>query len=102
MEIKKYIKQAQDIFIDKKEFDSERIAFIENLETCDLLAVPGSGKTTALLAKLYCLAENLPFKDNSGILILVCCFRELRVLRYSCQVPQFMISRCSRKISTER
>jgi len=70
IEIEKHIFQAQRIFIDGKEFDKERIEFIKNLETCDLLAVPGSGKTTSLLAKLYCLAQNMPFKNDSGILIL--------------------------------
>jgi DNA helicase II / ATP-dependent DNA helicase PcrA len=44
--------------------------FIKKLESCDLLAVPGSGKTTALLAKLYCLSMHLPFNDGSGILVL--------------------------------
>lgn len=29
-------------------FDDERRQFIKHLESCDLLAVPGSGKTTAL------------------------------------------------------
>lgn len=70
MEINKHIEQAQNIFINGKDFDLERIKFIKNLETCDLLAVPGSGKTTALLAKLYCLAQNMPFEDGSGILVL--------------------------------
>ncbi len=65
------IKIAQDIFIDGNAFDdTERIPFIKNLDTCDLLAVPGSGKTTALMAKLYCIAQNMPFKDGSGILVL--------------------------------
>jgi superfamily I DNA/RNA helicase len=50
--------------------ESERIEFISNLKTCDLLAVPGSGKTTALLAKLFCLHKHLPFEDGSGILVL--------------------------------
>ena len=36
----------------------------------DLQAVPGSGKTTALLAKLLILERKLPFADNSGILVL--------------------------------
>ena len=36
----------------------------------DLQAVPGSGKTTALLAKLLILERKLPFVDNSGILVL--------------------------------
>lgn len=51
-------------------FDEERIQFINRLETGDLLAVPGSGKTTALRAKLYCMAKQLPMKDGRGILAL--------------------------------
>ncbi|OXA74272.1 hypothetical protein B0A67_00340 [Flavobacterium aquidurense] len=66
-----HIKLAQDIFIDGNDFDDEeRIPFIKNFTTCDLLAVPGSGKTTALMAKLYCIAQNMPFVDGSGILVL--------------------------------
>ncbi|KAF2328634.1 UvrD-helicase domain-containing protein [Flavobacterium ginsenosidimutans] len=66
-----HIQEAEHIFIGGNEFDKkERIPFIKNLETCDLLAVPGSGKTTALMAKLYCLSKQLPFKDGSGILVL--------------------------------
>ncbi|SFS84623.1 Superfamily I DNA or RNA helicase [Zhouia amylolytica] len=72
MKIKdEHIKEAENLLIDGNEFDlEERVPFIKDLNTCDLLAVPGSGKTTALLAKLYCLSKNLPFKDGSGILIL--------------------------------
>lgn len=51
-------------------FDDERIDFINNLETIDLQAVPGSGKTTALLAKLLILERYLPFDDGSGILVI--------------------------------
>lgn len=51
-------------------FDDERIRFINRLESGDLLAVPGSGKTTALRAKLYCMAKELPMKDGRGILAL--------------------------------
>lgn len=51
-------------------FDEERRAFIKNLNTIDLQAVPGSGKTTALLAKLLILDQYLPFSDNSGILVI--------------------------------
>lgn len=66
-----HIKLAQAIFIDGNDFDDEeRIPFIKNLGTCDLLAVPGSGKTTALMAKLYCIGQNMPFEDGSGILVL--------------------------------
>ena len=70
MEIDRYLEQAESILLNGGTFDDERKIFIRNLETCDLLAVPGSGKTTALLAKLYCIAQNMPFEDGSGILIL--------------------------------
>ena len=49
-------------------FDEERRNFIKKLESCDLLAVPGSGKTTALLAKLSCVVHCK--EDNEGILVL--------------------------------
>jgi hypothetical protein len=66
----KHIKEAEQILIDGKEFDKERLNFIKELDSCDLLAVPGSGKTTALLTKLYCLSRYLPFDNDAGILIL--------------------------------
>lgn len=53
-----------------KGFDEERKTFIRNFGTIDLQAVPGSGKTTALLAKLVILERKLPFADGSGILVL--------------------------------
>jgi hypothetical protein len=53
-----------------KTFDDKRIVFIRNFNTIDLQAVPGSGKTTALLAKLVILERKLPFADGSGILVL--------------------------------
>lgn len=53
-----------------KTFDQERVDFIRNFNTIDLQAVPGSGKTTALLAKLVILERKLPFADGSGILVL--------------------------------
>ena len=65
------IAYAEKILLpDGKCFDDERIAFIKNLETLDLQAVPGSGKTTTLLAKLLILERCLPFEDGSGILVL--------------------------------
>lgn len=70
MVIKEHIQQAESIFIDGNSFDDERINFITNLNTCDLLAVPGSGKTTALIVKLHCIVQNMPFEDGSGILVL--------------------------------
>lgn len=53
-----------------KTFDPERVDFIRNFKTIDLQAVPGSGKTTALLAKLVILERKLPSADGSGILLL--------------------------------
>ncbi len=53
-----------------KTFEPEHIDFIRNFNTIDLQAVPGSGKTTALLAKLVILENKLPFSDGSGILVL--------------------------------
>jgi DNA helicase-2/ATP-dependent DNA helicase PcrA len=55
---------------ENEKFDDERRAFIKNLTTIDLQAVPGSGKTTALLAKLLILSNRLPFDDKRGILVL--------------------------------
>lgn len=49
---------------------TEPITFIRNFDTIDLQAVPGAGKTTALLAKLVILERKLPFADGSGVLVL--------------------------------
>lgn len=72
MEIKhENIAKAEQLLLpDGCRFDDERIQFINRLESGDLLAVPGSGKTTALRAKLYCIAKELPMKDGRGILAL--------------------------------
>jgi len=51
-------------------FDDERREFIKDLTTLDLQAVPGSGKTTTLLAKLLIIERYLPFKDGSGVLVI--------------------------------
>jgi len=51
-------------------FNEQRKEFIKNLDTIDLQAVPGSGKTTVLLAKLLILEKHLPFEDGSGILVI--------------------------------
>ncbi len=53
-----------------KTFDAERRTFIRCLETSDLQAVPGSGKTTALMAKLQIMDRYLPFTDGSGLLVI--------------------------------
>lgn len=72
MEIKsENIAKAEQLLLpDGCSFDPERVQFITRLESGDLLAVPGSGKTTALRAKLYCIAKELPMKDGRGILAL--------------------------------
>ncbi|WP_010178069.1 UvrD-helicase domain-containing protein [Aquimarina agarilytica] len=51
-------------------FDHERLSYIKNFETLDLQAVPGSGKTTALLAKLLILEKHLPLEKDRGVLVL--------------------------------
>ena len=51
-------------------FDEERRIFIRSLESTDVQACPGSGKTTALLAKLLILSSKLPLPDNAGICVL--------------------------------
>lgn len=51
-------------------FDDQRRLFIENYDTIDVLAVPGSGKTTALLAKLIILSRFQQTNNCGGILVL--------------------------------
>ena len=53
-----------------REQKQERLNFIKSLETLDLDAVPGSGKTTALLMKLVILEQKLPLVDGSGVAVL--------------------------------
>lgn len=68
---REYIEKAEQLLLPVGcHFDDERKAFINRLDSGDLLAVPGSGKTTALRAKLYCMAQNLPLKDERGILAI--------------------------------
>jgi DNA helicase-2/ATP-dependent DNA helicase PcrA len=58
------------LLAENQHFDDERRAFIRNFRTLDLQAVPGSGKTTALLAKLLILERYMPFNDGKGILLV--------------------------------
>jgi DNA helicase-2/ATP-dependent DNA helicase PcrA len=68
---KSEIEKAERILLPRGEkFNDERIAVIQCLENKDIKACPGSGKTTALLAKLLILADRMPFKDNKGICVL--------------------------------
>jgi DNA helicase-2/ATP-dependent DNA helicase PcrA len=51
--------------------DSERVQIIKDItNSCHVVACPGSGKTTVLLAKLLILAERMPFENNQGICVL--------------------------------
>lgn len=69
--IDKDIVYAENVLLaDGQHFDVERKDFIKNIDTIDLQAVPGSGKTTALLAKLLILEKYLPFDNGSGILVI--------------------------------
>jgi len=51
-------------------FNGERRAFIRCMDSRDVVACPGSGKTTALLAKLLILAKKMPFEDGRGVCVL--------------------------------
>lgn len=51
-------------------FDEERRAYISDFTTLDLQAVPGSGKTTAILAKLLILEKYLPLENGAGVLVI--------------------------------
>lgn len=62
---------AHDILLKgKKAFDSQRIDVIKEDRSCYVQACPGSGKTTALLAKLIILANKMPLPDGQGICVL--------------------------------
>ncbi|MBC8506952.1 MAG: UvrD-helicase domain-containing protein [Anaerolineales bacterium] len=51
-------------------FCEERRSFIRSLDTLDVQACPGSGKTTALLAKLLIMSSKIPLPNNTGICVL--------------------------------
>ena len=50
-------------------FDSDRVEVIKNMNSVDVQAFPGSGKTTILVAKLAILAKKWPY-NNAGICVL--------------------------------
>lgn len=65
------IKIAHDILLNgKKQFDIQRVEVIKKDSSCYVQACPGSGKTTALLAKLIILANKLPLEDGRGVCVL--------------------------------
>lgn len=55
---------------EEQQFDEERRKVIKCLESKDILACPGSGKTTALLAKLIIISKQLPLDGNKGVCVL--------------------------------
>lgn len=65
------IRIAHDILLkDKNPFDEARVNIIKEDSSCYVQACPGSGKTTALLAKLVILANRLPMPDGKGVCVL--------------------------------
>ncbi|WBX80333.1 UvrD-helicase domain-containing protein [Virgibacillus salarius] len=65
------IKWTEEILLPSgSSFDVQRRNVIKCLSSKDIIACPGSGKTTALLAKLLILEKNLPLDNNQGICVL--------------------------------
>ena len=65
------IRIAHDILLKgKNPFDNPRVEIIKKDSSCYVQACPGSGKTTALLAKLIILANKLPLEDGRGVCVL--------------------------------
>lgn len=65
------IKMAHEVLLKgKRPFDETRVGIIKNDSSCYVQACPGSGKTTALLAKLIILANKLPMADGKGVCVL--------------------------------
>lgn len=60
---------AEAILGGKIRFDSDRITVLKNLDSVDIQAFPGSGKTTILVAKLAILAKKWSYA-NAGICVL--------------------------------
>lgn len=54
---------------DKSLKKGERADVIKSLQSKNIVACPGSGKTTTLLAKLVILANKMPFSDGRGICV---------------------------------
>ena len=65
------IRYAERILLpEEASFNNERRKFIQCMKSRDVVACPGSGKTTALLAKLLILATKMPLEDGRGICVL--------------------------------
>ncbi|MDX2249542.1 MAG: UvrD-helicase domain-containing protein [Bacteroidia bacterium] len=62
--------KAVGLLPQNESFDTGRREVIKCLESKDVVACPGSGKTTSLVAKLLILAQRLPFAGNRGVCVL--------------------------------
>lgn len=51
-------------------FDEKRVEVIKYMKSKDIVACPGSGKTTVLLAKLIILSKYLPLNNNKGVCVI--------------------------------
>lgn len=60
---------AESLMGEHIKFDDPRKTVIKNLDSVDIQAFPGSGKTTTLVAKLAILAKKWPF-SHAGICVL--------------------------------
>lgn len=65
------IKIAHDVLLKgKNPFDKSRENIIKEDSSCYVQACPGSGKTTALLAKLVILSNKMPLPEGKGVCVL--------------------------------
>nr|WP_272508310.1 UvrD-helicase domain-containing protein [Paenisporosarcina quisquiliarum] len=53
-----------------KKFNEENLKIIKSLESKDIIACPGSGKTTTLLAKIFVISNHFPLQNNQGICVI--------------------------------
>jgi len=71
LDILSHLTEAEELFLPNGyHFDQESVNFIKCLESTDVVACPGSGKTTALLAKLFIFSKYMPFEGNKGVCVL--------------------------------
>jgi len=68
----KYLLKEGDTFSDLEDkLVGEKINIIKEMnKNLNVIACPGSGKTTVLLAKLTILADRIPFENNKGLCVL--------------------------------
>ncbi|CAK6471628.1 RecBCD enzyme subunit RecB [Peribacillus frigoritolerans] len=65
------IQKAESLFLPSGEtFSEEKRNILSFSESKDIVACPGSGKTTTLLAKLSIVANHMHLLDNKGICVL--------------------------------